>query len=363
MREEALAVAFVLGAFSCGVPEVDSKSTDEGAEAVVSRTDSLDWDPFDGPGTYTYSSDRRSKMFSVNSGIPRISPGSYPFSWQQIPGSSVASGTRLAATQRFVSGAEETHVFARHPSGYVIHQWRADFGELQSDWRTSWEAPFPTNALILGSPAVSSTNSNTGDLDVYVVGTDNQIYVNQLFNNSRSIYESFEHFWSGYTPLGGAVAVGTSPSAISYTSTFPQQEDSLYPERDVFINSASGGLMFKYWKGGAWTPWLTASPNPFIGTPLAMQRLVAGVASIDVFVMGTDQNIYRNRMNIYNPNTPGNARVWDWSGYALCGRPEQIGQTDTTGFAVSFQASSSIPTIYMRDAQSGILYATTGECY
>lgn len=274
--------------------------------------------------------DNQPQFFDFSATFPTIN---------NIPGTDLAgSGARIDAAVRQVThplmpatSFRQLDAFTRIKSkgyGYVMMQEVASPIEIGGfAWWPSWYAPFGTGNGILGSPSVSSTGSLEGDLDVYVTGTDSALYINSYIHTGAVTdpYSAPGHadswgqvrgYWTGFSPLGGVISSGTSPAAASY-----RYGVVALPERDVLVRNTSGSLSWRYWKSGfGWSGWQNIFPaNTFVGSPVAVRSTFAA-NSIDVFVLGTDNNIYRNRLTVTNPDFIA-PRAYTWSGYVFCGKP------------------------------------------
>lgn len=124
---------------------------------------------------------------------------------------------------------------------------------------SEWE---PLGGALTSGPDVASWAE--GRLDVFVRGTDNQLW-----------HRVYEGFWSEWEPLGGGLS--SDPSAVSWS----------FGRLDVFVRGTDYQLWHKFYEGGwsSWAPlggYLTSSPD------------VASWATgrLDVFVRGTEDGLW-----------------------------------------------------------------------
>jgi glucose/arabinose dehydrogenase len=112
------------------------------------------------------------------------------------------------------------------------------------------------------SPAVASWSA--GRLDVFVRGTDNQLW-----------HKWYANGWSGWEPLGGALTSG--PAAASWSAG----------RLDVFARGPDNQLWHKWYQGG-WSSW-----EPLGGATFDSPAAASWSAGrLDVFVRGTDNQLW-----------------------------------------------------------------------
>lgn len=373
-------ILVALGAVAggCGVGEEVSETS--GVGEVQTKTQGLSgWTVFtqlNNPNfTLSARSWARSETLTAGNGQASFLDFSTPpHTVSPVPGTfTIGTGARLESVERQTLRPNPpgnvplrhlevfTRQWSKNGAGNVLMQEIAalyEFGGFA--WWENWYQPFGTSFQILGSPAVSSTGSLDGDLDVFVTGTDNALWINSYVHTGAVTdpYSAPGHpdawgqvlgFWTGFSPLNGTISSGTSPTAASY-----RYGVVALPERDVFVRNLSGSLSWRYWKSGfGWSSWQTPFPaNTFVGSPVAVRSPFAA-NSVDVYVLGTDNNIYRNRMTVTNPDFLG-PRTYVWSGYAFCGKPS--GSTLT---AENIGAAGS--TLVVRDSM-GFVFRATGDC-
>lgn len=146
---------------------------------------------------------------------------------------------------------------------------------------------------LASGPTVSSWSSNR--MDAFLVDGSTGAIVHRVWTDGQ---------WSGVENLGGGVASGTSPAAVSWG-----------PNRlDLFVDGVDGQLWHKGWDGVQWQVWeplgggLTSSPTVSSWAP----------GRLDILVRGSDSGIWHI------------AYSGGWSGW------ESVG-----GFATSAPAATS----------------------
>ena len=115
------------------------------------------------------------------------------------------------------------------------------------------------------SPAVASWSA--GRLDVFVRGTDNQLW-----------HKWYQGGWSHWEPLGGALASG--PAAVAWSAG----------RLDVFVRGSDNQVWHKWFQNG-WSGW-----EPLGGATNDSPAVASGSAGrLDVFVRGTDNQLWHKR--------------------------------------------------------------------
>jgi Arylsulfotransferase (ASST) len=95
----------------------------------------------------------------------------------------------------------------------------------------SWGGWQPLGGVLMSAPAVASQGA--GRLDVFVRGTDNQLYRKSFGNGS----------WGGWQPLGGVLT--SAPAVASRASGV----------LDVFVQGTDAGAYRRSYANGSWTGW------------------------------------------------------------------------------------------------------------
>ena len=121
----------------------------------------------------------------------------------------------------------------------------------------------------LGGQLTSSPSAvvlPSGQIDVYVHGTDGAVWSTTTTNNGAS--------WSNWYQIGGQVAPGTGPGVSGWSG-----------HEDLFVVGTDGALWQKTWTASGWSGWASLGGSGFTSSPAAVSR-VSGV--IDVHVRGSD---------------------------------------------------------------------------
>jgi hypothetical protein len=126
------------------------------------------------------------------------------------------------------------------------------------------------------TPSVVSQSGNR--LDVFVVGADHALY-HKAWTGSRWLPSS-----TTYEYLGGQIAPDTSPSVVSWGAN----------RLDVFWVGADHALHHKAWTGSQW--WPSGTDNDNLGGQIAPGTSPSAVSwganRLDVFVVGPGQALY-----------------------------------------------------------------------
>ena len=177
--------------------------------------------------------------------VPYISLGGYT---NAAPGAASGVTGRIDA---FVRG-REYQLYQRTWSGSAWSPWRALGGTLSS------------------GPGASVLPSAQPELDVWVQGTDGQLY-------RRSSADGGDTF-SPWQALGGRLTA--DPAAVSWSST----------RIDVFVRGTDFQLYHRWWnQSSGWSGW-EALGGTLTSAPAAAS---CSAGHLDVFVLGTDNAVYR----------------------------------------------------------------------
>jgi hypothetical protein len=171
-------------------------------------------------------------------------------------------------------------VVARYPEHLDVFAVAAN-GRTMSDWwdqSSGWAGWFQVSGGIAspgghGSP-VTSIARYSGHLDLFTVGTDNQVY---------SCWWDRSSGWSAWFVLGGIVA-----AAGSTVHVVCRYSDHI----DLFTTASDGKIMSTWWDArSGWASWFQVS-----GGVAAAGATVTAIARypfhLDLFVVGTDNRIY-----------------------------------------------------------------------
>jgi hypothetical protein len=178
--------------------------------------------------------------------------------WGATTEGSVWQTTELLDTNLLISsfGEDETgNLYLAHHSSTA--------GAIYRITGVGWQNWESLGGVLASGPDVSSWGP--GRLDVFVQGTDNQLWHRWWDANS----------WSDWEPLGGVLTSG--PGAVSWSDG----------RIDVFVRGDDNQLWHR-WYDGAWSPWeplggvLTSGPDVSSWGP----------GRLDVFVQGTDNQLW-----------------------------------------------------------------------
>jgi Domain of unknown function (DUF1929) len=162
--------------------------------------------------------------------------------------------------------------------------------------------------------SVVSAVARGNRLDVFVVGHNGGIYTSGQTNGG---------LWEGWHPIGNPAAGHTVPSR---SVVFPISRS---PGRlDIFVVGHNGGIYTTGQSGGgAWDPWHPVG-NPGAGENVPTNSVVWAVSHLpnrlDIFVVGHNGGIYTN----------GQTNVGAWEGWHPVGNPE-AGENVPTNSVVS----------------------------
>ncbi len=138
----------------------------------------------------------------------------------------------------------------------------------------SWSAWRSLGGTLVSGPAASVLSGSSPQLDVWVQGTDRQLYRRSSADGGNS--------FGPWQALGGAITA--APAAVSWSST----------RIDVFVRGTDMGLYHRSWDAASgWSAWQA------LGGTLASAPAAASCSPghLDVFVQGSDRSIYRTGFN------------------------------------------------------------------
>jgi len=220
------------------------------------------------------------------------------FAWSFWNGSSWAGWRSLGAPAAGAGGDPtivswapgRLDVFARGAlDGRLWQTFSVDGG---ANW-SSWFKPLGDDGVLAGAPAASTRGP--GRLDVWVTGTDNQIY-QRFWDESR---------WSTVWVALGRPPAGVTgdPSAASWDSV----------RADLFVRGGDDKLWQRTWDGVQWSNW--GQPLGNAGTLASSPGAASwGPGNLMVFVRGADGGVYATtfavgwnlwvRLAAHDSNTP-----------------------------------------------------------
>jgi GH25 family lysozyme M1 (1,4-beta-N-acetylmuramidase) len=166
-----------------------------------------------------------------------------------LPSGITAAGAPAASANNQVNNREDLYVVGS--DGNLWHDWWAP----GSGWR-GWQNLGNPGVNLVGAPA--ATTWAAGRYDVVAVGTDGATY--HIYYNSAG--------WAPWQNLGGLTQY--DPTACSWG-----------PNRlDIYVNG-SGLIYHKYWAGSGWIDWYQDLPE--IRTSYALGSSSWGTGRIDLF--------------------------------------------------------------------------------
>ena len=235
----------------------------------------LDGAPINIDGSWTGSAP---SVLSVSGGqvtvsVPPISAVLLiPYAWNGWDTPSAGIPTNgLTFTTAFASvswGTNRLDVFGIGSDNQLYHNYWAGSG-----WLTSWEE-HTLPVAPAGGPGASANMNVANRMDAYIVGTDGNCY-HQYWTGSS---------WSAWENLGapsGTTLVGT-PSATSWGSG----------RYDVYCRDAGNHVYRKYYSSG-WSGWISQG-GTIVGDP---SSCTWAANRLDAFVIGTDNQIWHQYWN------------------------------------------------------------------
>jgi hypothetical protein len=212
----------------------------------------------------------------------QFAPGSYRAlggGWQSLDGVlAPTSGPSMSSSSTTLSD-----VFVRGTDNQL---W-------QREWSgTTWTGWTPLGGVLISDPSAVSQATNL--VDVFVIGTDHGIW-HRARNGSA---------WSAWENSAGAGGYATSSPEVS----------SWGPGRlDLIVRGTDAQLWHRSWNGTVWSAW-----DPAGGVATSDPGLVAsGSGRIDVFVRGTDNALWHR-----SGNGAGSWGPWESLGGVLTSAPE-----------------------------------------
>lgn len=215
-------------------------------------------------------------------------------------------GTMTADPGAVSNGTSRTDVFIRGSDNQLY----------QTTWNgTTWSALAPLGGVLTTGPDASLRAGTPGHVDVWVGGTDGQLYHKWsddggntfgawqalggfLTSDPRAISWSSGRVdvfvrgsdlqlyhkwwdagfpWSGWQALGGILT--SAPDAASCTAG----------HLDVFVRGTDNGLWRRSWNGSSWSSWMSLG-GIWTASPSAVCR--PGTTTIDLFERGTDNAVW-----------------------------------------------------------------------
>ncbi|MGB7901094.1 MAG: hypothetical protein WCG09_01405 [Halobacteriota archaeon] len=191
--------------------------------------------------------------------------------WESLGGSATSSP---AATTR---NNYALTVFVRGTDGAI---WYRDYVANASDMTSgTWGKWTSIGGQVAAGTGPAACSWSAGRLDVFVQGTDGQLWHKWYTGTS----------WSGWESLGGKLTA--SPGASAAASSQPVTN-----QIGVFVRGTNGACWYKEWTGTVWSNWkslggqLTPKTGP--GVMGAGVNTTSDVAGYEVFVQGTDNQLW-----------------------------------------------------------------------
>jgi hypothetical protein len=224
------------------------------------------------------------------------------WSWQNLktpaPGVEVANGTSPAAVT-YQGGKLWENVFVTGTDGNLYGiSWN---GSTTSNGTPVWQnwvnAGNPGTQLASGPTAITYQGGKLWQ-HVFVIGSNGQLYD----YDSNGINPSWVKPPPGAPSAGVTLTSDAAPAVIDY----PEAGGAAH--LNVLVTGSDGNLHNYYWDGNGWH-WGTAGPgNPGVavtfGAPAGNNPVFDGGVAEDVFVIGTDGNLYVDHWN---------GSFWSWS--------------------------------------------------
>ena len=212
--------------------------------------------------------------------------------WGEVPG----NGSTLSGPATTYNGHD--YVFVRGTNNRIYMN--ASNGTTWSGWRE-----VPGHGLTPSAPAVRRpTMGAGGGLDLFVRGTDNKIYVN-YFNGTT---------WSGWREVPGHGFTIDSPAAQGEYLFVRGSNNRIYVNTQIEV--------------APWSGWSEVPSNGLtLSGPTAAFSTVSGGTFLNLFVRGTNNHLYVNRLSNFTT----------WSGWS---------EVPGNGLTPSAPAASSgLPTV------------------
>jgi len=183
--------------------------------------------------------------------------------WGEVPG----NGSTLSGPATTYNGNE--YVFVRGTNNRIYMN--ASNGTTWSGWRE-----VPGHGLTPSTPAVRiPTMGASGSLDLFVRGTDNKIYVN-YFNGTT--------WWSGWREVPGHGFTIDSPAAQGEYLFVRGTNNRIYVNTQIEV--------------APWSGWSEVPGHGLtLSGPTAAFSTVSGGTFLNLFVRGTNNHLYVNRLS------------------------------------------------------------------
>jgi hypothetical protein len=193
------------------------------------------------------------------------------------PPCAVSRGTDLFLLDIFVTGAD----------GSLWHSWfNVFFVDPAESSYGGWEyfvQPF-NGTLPVNITALSVVSWGQNRLDVFAVGTDNNLWHRWYDNNGWANGVGRNAVWVNLgAPPTTEPALASPPSVVSWG-----------PNRiDIFAQGNDGNLWQESWLGTVWSGWQNLdTPSPTIGINSPPSAVAFAPDSLAVFVQGTDDTLW-----------------------------------------------------------------------
>jgi hypothetical protein len=192
--------------------------------------------------------------------------------WQSLGGDVLGNPTAVSYAP------DQIDLFGVGTDGNIYHKFWD--GRVWSGWFSDIGAP-PPGVASGASPTVSSSGS--GQLEVFIRGTDNAIWCD--FNDGYG--------WLGWESLGGDVL--GNPAAVSPTPTATSPTGTI----DLFGVGTDQNLYEDTWNGSSWSGWVKelSAPPPGVASGASPTVSSWGPGRLDVFIRGGDNAAWHNAWN------------------------------------------------------------------
>jgi hypothetical protein len=321
-QDQACVMGFALNWFSIGAPE-------EGIEGLVTVAQNVGpvSGQFDGTGAWVlFAADERGDLCTYTGNTANSAGGVWNNGgWSTLVGGASLGGTPVAASNATLGLLEVFGIsFANSEDGELWHVYQTDpaaGGTPFGVWMGGESLGAPARCAIMGNVAIGQNapnpeNDNFQALEAFIIGSDGQLHHNWQIGPWKG--------WSGWEDSLGAPPVGIAPPSIAVdTGTYPGPTvaSNVDGRLEVFVLGQDNAIwhISQLTPNSGWGDWAslsfataiwfgTVSPQPYRGS---IQTGVCPNGSIELFVTGTDGNIYHCwQEDPYNPATD------TWSAWA-----------------------------------------------
>ncbi|RFS81245.1 hypothetical protein D0T12_33275 [Actinomadura spongiicola] len=185
-----------------------------------------------------------------------------------LPNLSTPQVAYAQSSQRTTITPPAKGVAARGTDGALLYAARSGAGF----------APFQSlGGVIVGDP--SAVGTSNGSVDLFVRGTDNQVFVNTVTPSGAV---------TGYSLVPGLTVTGDIESIV------PVDEPA--GSVRIFARGPEGAVWTNVRRNGSWAGW--SSLGGFITSDITASRLFSPIGgSIRIFVRGSDNRVYLNQVS------------------------------------------------------------------